>query len=74
MITIPDENDEFCYFKVKDYTTLLVGRYSDKFMTFYIQRGDGKVIAEYEAYRITHLKIIEIATKITYDKRIIKKN
>lgn len=59
MKTIPEENDKYFYFKVKDYTTLLVGRYNEKFETYYIQRGDGKVIAEYDAYRITYKNLIK---------------
>lgn len=59
MKTIPNDEDIFVFFKVRDYTTILLGRYSSKFNTYYIQRGDGKVIAEYEAYRITHFNEIK---------------
>ncbi len=42
-------------FKVKDYTTILLGRYHDG--KFYIQRGDG-VKYEYEAYRVVWKRLL----------------
>jgi hypothetical protein len=42
-------------FKVKDYSTLLLGRYNDG--VFYVQRGDG-VIYEYESYRVVWKQLL----------------
>lgn len=42
-------------FKIKDYKTILLGRYHDG--KFYIQRGDG-VKYEYEAYRVVWKRLL----------------
>jgi len=42
-------------FKVRDYETILLGRYHDG--KFYIQRGDG-VKYEYEAYRVVWKRLL----------------
>lgn len=39
---------EFYLFKVKDYTTILVGRYDEEKNCFYIERGDGNRVGEYD--------------------------
>jgi len=44
--------DNIYFFKVKDYTTVLLGRYDESKNCFYIQRGDGKRY-DYAEYRIT---------------------
>lgn len=38
-------------FKVKDYTTILIGQYSPEEKCFFIQRGDGTKYS-YDEYRI----------------------
>lgn len=45
-------------FKVRDYTTTLVGQYNEAKECYYIQRGDGNIIAEYTKDRITYSKLI----------------
>lgn len=57
-------NDKMYVFKVKDYTTLLVGRYNAKEEVFYIQRGDGLIVNKYESYRITFRRELTYADKI----------
>lgn len=42
-------------FKVKDYTTILLGRYHDG--KFYIQHGDG-VKYEYEAHKVVWKRLL----------------
>jgi hypothetical protein len=42
-------NDDIYLFKVKDYTTVLLGRYKDGI--FYVQRADGFKF-EYAEYRV----------------------
>jgi len=44
--------DNIYLFKVKDFTTILLGRYDEKNDCYYIQRGDG-IKYEYQDYRIT---------------------
>jgi len=44
-------------FKVKEYTTLLVGQYNEKTEEYYVQRGDGTKYSY-------HKDRIEYATKI----------
>lgn len=49
-------------FKVKDYTTILVGQMEfDDFneMVFYIQRGDG-LKYKYEAYRVEWYELVVV--------------
>ena len=46
------ELDNIFLFKVKDYTTILLGRYDDKKGYFYVQRGDG------EMYKYTEDRIV----------------
>lgn len=49
----PTETDgeDVYLFKIKDYTTILLGRYDKDNGCFYIQRGDGKKY-QYEGYRV----------------------
>lgn len=42
-------------FKVRDYETILLGRYHDG--KFYVQRGDG-VKYEYDAYRVVWKRLL----------------
>lgn len=44
-------------FKVKDFTTILVGQRNEEQNYFYVQRGDGKIY-EYYDYRITWSRLI----------------
>lgn len=44
--------DNIYLFKVKDFTTILLGRYDKENNCYYVQRGDG-VKYEYQEYRIT---------------------
>lgn len=53
-------------FKVRDYTTLLLGVYEDGELV--IRRGDGKILASYELYRVVDVK------KIFTDLHSIKEN
>lgn len=39
-------------FKVREYTKPLTGRYNPRSKVFFIVRGDGEVMAEYDEYRI----------------------
>jgi len=55
--TCDPENDDVYFFKVKDYTTLLVGRQNRKKRFFYVQRGDG-TIQRYDEDRIIYSKKI----------------
>jgi len=55
--TCDPENDDVYFFKVKDYTTLLVGRQNRKKSFFYVQRGDG-TIQRYDENRIIYRKKI----------------
>jgi len=50
-------DDDIYIFKVRDYTTELVGRRNEKEGFYYVQRGDG-FIFKYEDYRITFSKKI----------------
>lgn len=43
--------DNIYLFKVKDYTTEILGRYDKENDCYYVQRGDGTRY-EYESYRI----------------------
>jgi hypothetical protein len=52
-----NSNHDIYLFKVKDYTTILLGRYHDG--KFYIQRGDG-VKYEYEEYRVVWKKLLNL--------------
>ena len=46
------DKDEIHIFKVRDYTTRLVGRKNEKGNFFYIQRGDG-FMYKYDSDRVT---------------------
>ena len=60
------EKDEIYVFKVRDYTTELVGRKNIEGDFFYIQRGDGSVY-KYDSYRVVFSK------KLNYEKYILLK-
>ena len=48
---ISDGLENIFLFKVRDFTTILLGRYDNEKNCFYIQRGDGTRY-EYDEYRI----------------------
>lgn len=54
------KNDKIYAFKVRDYSTELVGRKCEGGKFFYIQRGDGLIhtYAEYRVIEYTELKKI----------------
>lgn len=56
------EHDDIYIFKVRDYTTELVGRRNEKEGFFYIQRGDGNIF-RYDDYRITFSEKIKSGRK-----------
>ena len=58
---------EIYLFKVKDYTTTLVGQYNEEEGYFYIQRGDGEIMAKYDA--VTEFSRIEWSKKIYSEPR-----
>lgn len=45
-------------FKVRDYSTILLGRYHDG--VFYVQRGDG-VKYEYQEYRVVWKRLLHVS-------------
>lgn len=47
-----NEKDKMYSFKVREYTTEIIGRKNKEGNFFYIQRGDGAV-HKYDAYRVT---------------------
>ena len=76
----PKLNDKnphkFIFFKVKDYETILAGRFDASNDFAYIQRSDGTILEKYERYRLEHM--IEIPNEFTdviknaktYDKNV----
>lgn len=50
-LQIQDTEHPIVLFKVKDYTTQILGRYDKVENVYYVQRGDG-TIYKYEAYRV----------------------
>jgi hypothetical protein len=49
---------EIYLFKVKDFTTVLVGQKNEKEECFFIQRGDGCIIHTYGFERIVWSKLV----------------
>jgi len=56
------EKDDIYIFKVRDYTTELVGRRNEQEGFFYVQRGDGNIF-RYDDYRVTFSEKIKSGRK-----------
>lgn len=56
--------DNIFLFKVKDFTTILLGRYDESHNCYFVQRGDGMKY-EYEEYRVVWKQKLKCSSEST---------